>query len=269
MRSFLRAVRQAFRKTGFDIQRVPYGGRPYPPDFEPHEIEDLRAVRPYTMTSNERVIMLMRSVRYVVEHQIPGDIVECGVWRGGSMMAVARALLRAKDTSRRLWLFDTYQGMPPHRDVDVTWADQTAEDVLRHDGDLLVALLEDVQRAVRSTGYNPDRLHFIKGKVEDTIPHHGPEQIALLRLDTDWYESTLHELEHFYPRLPPGGVLIIDDYGCWKGARKAADEYISRHKLPLLLQRIDFTSRFAVKPGELGDWCAPNHRPEARVAALG
>ena len=87
----------------------------------------------------------------------------------------------------------------------------------------------------------------MKGKVEDSIPQTLPGKIALLRLDTDWYESTAHELKHLYPLLVPGGVIIIDDYGHWEGARKAVDEYIEANKLPLLLNRIDYTGRIGIK----------------------
>jgi hypothetical protein len=85
------------------------------------------------------------------------------------------------------------------------------------------------------------------GKVEDTIPADIPEKIALLRLDTDWYESTKHELIHLFPRLQKGGVLIIDDYGFWKGARKAVDEYFAENNIQILLNRIDDTGRMAIK----------------------
>ena len=93
-----------------------------------------------------------------------------------------------------------------------------------------------------SLGSGPERIHFVEGKVEDTIPAHAPERIALLRLDTDWYESTRHELEHLYPRLSRGGVLIIDDYGHWQGARQAVDEYFGDAHAALL-NRIDYTAR--------------------------
>jgi O-methyltransferase len=83
--------------------------------------------------------------------------------------------------------------------------------------------------------------------VEDTIPNNIPEKIAILRLDTDWYESTRHELVHLFPRLSPYGVLIIDDYGCWQGAKKAVDEYISENNLRIFLSRIDSTGRIAIK----------------------
>jgi O-methyltransferase len=98
-----------------------------------------------------------------------------------------------------------------------------------------------------STGYDKQKVHFHQGKVELTIPAAAPDQIALLRLDTDWYESTRHELEHLYPRLSPGGILIIDDYGHWSGARKATDEYIEKYAPSLFLARIDYTGRIAVK----------------------
>jgi O-methyltransferase len=119
------------------------------------------------------------------------------------------------------------------RDEDSTWA---------------IAGLGEVQRALTTTGYPAERVHLVPGKVEDTIPGAAPDEIALLRLDTDWYESTHHELVHLFPRLVGGGVLIIDDYGYWQGARKAVDEYFAEHDVPLLLNRIDATGRVAVVP---------------------
>ena len=89
---------------------------------------------------------------------------------------------------------------------------------------------------------------MVKGKVEDTLPGHAPDHIAVLRLDTDWYASTKHEMEHLYPRLARGGVLIIDDYGHWAGSRQAVDEYLAEHGIHLLLNRTDYTGRMALKP---------------------
>ena len=90
-------------------------------------------------------------------------------------------------------------------------------------------------------------VRLVKGKVEDTVPKNAPEKIALLRLDTDWYESTRRGLVHLFPRLVPGGVLIIDDYGHWQGARKAVDEYIAGNQVKILLNRVDYTGRIGVK----------------------
>ena len=98
-----------------------------------------------------------------------------------------------------------------------------------------------------STGYPANQISYVRGPVEQTIPITVPESIALLRLDTDWHASTRHELDYLFPRLVKGGVLIIDDYGHWQGARKAVDDYIAANKLNLLLSRIDYTGRLAVK----------------------
>jgi len=107
--------------------------------------------------------------------------------------------------------------------------------------------MEEARANVLSTGYPAAKMAFVKGKVEDTIPASAPRQIALLRLDTDWFESTYHELVHLYPRLSPGGILIVDDYGYWQGARKAVDRYVEEQQLKLLLTRVDDSARMSVK----------------------
>jgi hypothetical protein len=111
------------------------------------------------------------------------------------------------------------------------------------------ASLDDVTANMRRTGYPPERVTFVEGTVEDTIPRIVPDSIALLRLDTDWYSSTAHELEHLLPLLVPGGVLVLDDYGYWQGARRAVDEYLAQTGIPLLLTPVDYTGRVAVMPG--------------------
>jgi hypothetical protein len=104
---------------------------------------------------------------------------------------------------------------------------------------------EEVFRTIRSTGYDMGRVVMVKGRVEHTIPGQVPDQIAVLRLDTDWHHSTRHELEHLYPRLVAGGVLIVDDYGHFQGARRAVDEYFA--ETPVFLSRLDYTGRLAIK----------------------
>jgi len=247
MKSITGRVKRWIRQAG--PGRVPHMNprTGFPADFEPHEIEDIETVRPYTMTSPERIVSLIRSVDYVVENQIPGDIVECGVYKGGSIMAVARTLLRKGDTRRDLYLYDTFEGMAQPTDHDVSVLQESAAEKWKRKDRWCYAGLEEVRRAVESTGYPAEKLHFVKGKVEETIPGTVPGQIALLRLDTDWYESTLHELVHLFPRLVRGGVIIIDDYGHWQGARQATDEYLREHKIPLLLNRVDYTARVGVK----------------------
>jgi hypothetical protein len=206
----------------------------------------------------QRLAALCEAVRYIEENGIEGDIVECGVWRGGSMLAAIRTLQLIGNADRTLHMFDTYEGMTPPTDQDVEFDGKTAQELLsssnREDAESVWcnAPLEAVRALLSSTGYSPDRLFYVKGRVEETLPASAPARIALLRLDTDWYESTKHELEHLYPRLVQGGVLIIDDYGHWQGARKAVDEYIARNKLPLMLHRIDYSGRCAVKIDRAG-----------------
>ena len=164
-------------------------------------------VKSYTLTGPERVYALAQAVRYVAENKIPGAIVECGVWKGGSMMAVALTLLGLGRQDRDLHLFDTFEGMPEPTDLDISHdgtaaaADFEKTKISEDSSEWCRAPIDLVQQAVRSTGYDPSRIHLVKGKVEDTIPDAAPERIALLRLDTDWYGSTRHELEHLFPRL--------------------------------------------------------------------
>ena len=184
--------------------------------------------------------------------QVPGAIVECGVWKGGSMMAVAFTLLSLGVTTRDLYLFDTFAGMVPPGPMDRRFDDASAEQLLREADPAdsasvwTVSNLAEVRAAMGSTGYPPDRVNLVEGRVEVTVPEKAPPTIGLLRLDTDWYESTRHELIHLFPRLSPGGVLILDDYGFWQGAKRAVDEYFAETGVPILLARIDDTGRIAV-----------------------
>lgn len=243
------AIRRGFRKFGLDIIHFPPREQECPSDFSREEAEILRAVRAWTMTSPERIHALVQAVRYVILNGIGGAIVECGVWKGGSMAAAARTLLKAKDVSRDLYLFDTFEGMSAPTSNDVDYSGKLASDVMEENASFRCgdAPLERVKEVLYATEYPKKRIHFVPGKVEETIPTGAPEAIALLRLDTDWYESTKHELVHLFPRLAKNGVIIIDDYGHWKGSRKACDEYFAENRIPILLNRIDYTGRIALK----------------------
>jgi len=241
-----------FQRFGYDVVKR-NKIKSLPPDFDPIHRDIYEKIKNNTMTSPERIYSLLEAVRYVETNQIPGAIVECGVWKGGSMMAVAEMLSRLGMTTRELYLYDTFEGMSEPDERDKTYSGESASDLLEKDADKeqnlvwAYSTLETVQEGMQSTRYPQEKVHYIKGKVEDTIPSTVPPQIALLRLDTDWYESTRHELIHLFPRLSRTGVLILDDYGHWAGARKAVDEYFAEHKQPLLLNRIDETGRIAVK----------------------
>ncbi len=226
----------------------------------PYEAEILRACLPFTMTSQERLLAVVDAVTYTVNAQIDGPFVECGVWKGGSVLAMILRLQQLGIDDRDIYLFDTFEGMTP----------PTAKDISRYDGEAMAHWQESVGRGQRpwqglfdaetfnedlvrdallATGYPSERLHFVKGRVEDTLPDAAPESVALLRLDTDWYESTRHELVHLWPRLRQHGVVIIDDYGHWDGCALAVDEYFAElgPKQAPLLSRIDYTGRMAVK----------------------
>jgi O-methyltransferase len=225
------------------------------PEATPEEIRILNEVKPYTMTSWERLWALIQAARYVHDRNIPGDIVECGVWRGGSSMAAALALRSVNDTARSLWLFDTFEGMtrPSSNDTKVGSGEPAMDKWLRTKtgndaSDWCAASLDDVRSNLDRTGYPRDRVHLIQGKVEDTlrVPANIPDQVAILRLDTDWYESTKVELETLFDKLATGGVLIVDDYGAWAGSKKAVDEFLSTRPR-YFMNRIDAASRILIK----------------------
>ncbi|MCA9271077.1 MAG: class I SAM-dependent methyltransferase, partial [Planctomycetales bacterium] len=216
------------------------------PDVSPEDIEIIHRVQPYTMVGPMRLHAFIEATRHVTTREMEGAIVECGVWRGGATMASMLTLMQMGKPEREFYLYDTFEGMNVPTEHDVTCfgapaaekfaAKQTSEDR----ADWCRAEIEGVREAIQSTGYPSHLVHFVKGKVEDTIPGTLPGKIAVLRLDTDWYESTRHELIHLYPHLINGGVLLIDDYGHWQGARKAVDEYLAAHAPSLLLHRVDY-----------------------------
>lgn len=213
---------------------------------------------PHTMTGAARLLALIDAVRYCHDRRLDGAFAECGVWRGGSVLTMILTLQSLGAQPRDIYLYDTFEGMTEPTELDRSSIDPPAletwraaqRDEQRPWGELFDPELFDEQR-VRSllldTGYPAERLHFVRGPVEETIPGEAPDEIALLRLDTDWYESTAHELLHLFPRLVAGGVLIVDDYGHWEGARRAVDEFFSSGHSPILLSRIDYTARIAVK----------------------
>ncbi len=213
----------------------------------------LDAVAPHTMTGPSRVVALVDAIRYVAAAGIPGALVECGVWRGGSSLAMVRTLLDLGIDDRRVLLYDTFEGMtePTARDTSSyspnaleLWEQSEGKPGPIFNGP---ASEEAVRELLLGSGYPAAMIELVAGPVERTLPEAAPDRIAILRLDTDWYESTLHELRHLYPRLSSGGVLIVDDYGHWDGARAAVEEYFGSEAEPVLLQRVDYTARIAIK----------------------
>lgn len=225
-------------------------------DKEFMEVYDL--VKEYTMTSPERVYSLYKAVQYLILNKVDGDFVECGVWKGGSAMVMALACVRHNETNRNLYLFDTFTGMPKPSDQDVdlygnkavTEFNKTHIPSTENESNWCRANQEEVIRNIKKTGFPEERIVLVPGMVEETIPLTIPKNIALLRLDTDWYNSTIHELNHLFPIICPGGILIVDDYGHWKGAKAAVDEYLNAYSEKLFINRIDYTGVLIQKNGK-------------------
>ncbi len=210
--------------------------------------------KPYTMTSIERMYALYKATEYVVRNRIAGDFVECGVWKGGSAMLIAATLHQLKYYDKNIYLYDTFEGTSEPTEKDRNHAGIEASKLLAEAAHnkkscniWAYSTLDEVKQNLAIINYPGENIVYVKGKVEDTVNASSHNKIALLRLDTDWYESTYHEMQCLYPALEKNGILIIDDYGHWQGAREAVNQYCEENGLNILLNRIDYTGRIAVK----------------------
>lgn len=243
-------LQRIFRSFGYEVHK----SESYDPVME-EEFKELAArCRGYHLQSVPRLYSLYQAIKYIEKHRIEGDVVECGVFKGASLMFASALLKSMGSVNRNIYLYDTFGDWPERdeRDTVIGVENVTSKTIKTgerkdyHAG--LGISLDEVRKNVFQTGYPQNKFIFVKGKVEETIPGKLPEKIALLRLDTDWYESTYHELLHLFPRLASGGILILDDYGHWKGAKDATDRYFEENKVPIFLNRIDYTGRIGVKP---------------------
>ena len=238
------------RETGKLFRKLlaPNGTRELPPKY-PQDFSDFskqlcETVLPYTMTSKERLVTIESATRYLLNNDIQGAFVESGVGAGGSMMAVAYTLLDLGIRDRDIYLFDTYAGMAEPTAPDVSIFGKSAK--RKYDSKLQDGVsmwnyfpLAEVEANMRRTGYPDNQIKLVEGLVQKTLPNNDIEAIALLRLDTNLYESTKVEMAELFPKLSLGGVLIIDDYNRWLGQRKAVDDYIEEHSVGILLTRVD------------------------------
>ena len=238
------------RRIGYDISRYP------PRDIDESTMGIVEKTLPYSLATPDRAIALISAVRYVVERGVPGAMVECGVAQGGSMLAIAEALTTFGDTTRSLYLYDTFEGMPAATGKDITASGRIGVELFQRFGGSpdgsqsdWIRNSEDVVRTTMArSSYPADQIEFVKGLVEETIPGTVPEGVALLRLDTDFYTSTRHELEHLAPLVASGGIVLIDDYGFWQGSREATDEWAAKQPVLPYLHRIDDSARMIVMP---------------------
>lgn len=202
-------------------------------------------IKPHTVTSIERMEYLYEALEHARINRIPGDFVECGVYKGGNILGFLKYLEFHNMFENTVWAYDTFEGMTPPEDVDKLWCGTDAKDIL--DQIMCYCSLDDVKSILKDTKFPSEKIKFVVGDVCETllIPDNIPDRISVMRLDTDWYKSTKMELEVLWDKVSFGGVVIIDDYGDWQGSKKATDEFFlgSRYNL----HRIDFGSVAVVK----------------------
>jgi hypothetical protein len=247
--TFYAQIKKFLYRQNINIERVRI-----PAEISKSDRETIIKIKPFTMTTNERIYMLMKSVEYIIKRNIPGDFVECGVWRGGSVMAIAQTLKNLGVTDRKIWLYDTFDGMTEPSDLDFDWTGVFAKDVLvkqvKVDEKLnthAFASINAVKKNLRTIDYDFNNFIFVVGDVQQTIIKNAPKSISLLRLDTDWYDSTLVELQQLFPLLNRDGILILDDFGQWAGSRKAATEYFDSLDTKYLMNIVDNGARLIIK----------------------
>ena len=227
-----KALKNCAKKFGIDIALLPK-------EITTEEHEILNYARSFSLTSDQAMLALIDAVKYIEKNKIKGDFVECEVWKGGSILIMTKTLQKLGINNRDFYLFDTFEGMSTPIDKDIGKGNEIAtKDYKKGRYNDIKISLDYVKKVVLGIGYDESRFHFIKGKVEDTLPKKNPKTIALLRLDTDWYESTKQELECLFPLLSKGGILIVDDYTTWTSCKMATDEYFQKTNIQMFLSRI-------------------------------
>ena len=213
------------------------------------EYEIIKLGMQYSMASWERLYANLNSIKYLIKSEIEGSIVECGVWRGGSMLTMLKTLKQFSATNRDVYLYDTFTGMSAPSKEDGNFAHEKFKELQTgvEESNWCYADLNDVKSTIKLVDYPQEKIHFVKGKIEDTVPNTMPDRISLLRLDMDWHDPTLHALTYLYPKVEPGGVIILDDYGHWEGCKLAVDRFFEEMNINILLNRIDYTGRIGIK----------------------
>ncbi|MBI3551715.1 MAG: class I SAM-dependent methyltransferase [Elusimicrobia bacterium] len=258
-----RSLKKVFDRLGYEVRKKGAPRLGY--DLEDEARRLIEKVRPYTMLPDERLITLYQQVVHCESAGVPGDFVECGVWKGGAVALMALANLKRGAARRSIHLFDAFtQICEPDKAVDGAKAVRQAREFGRggsaegrmrplegfYDSMGGPGTLEGnkdlLERQVR---YDPAFLHYHRGWFQETMPQDAPKigRIAILRLDGDWYASTKVCLEHLYDKVVKGGFVVVDDYGCYEGCRKAVDEFRSERKIADYLHHIDADGRYWLK----------------------
>ena len=208
----------------------------------------------WSMVSHAGLVATAKAVHYVIDNNIGGDFVECGVWRGGNAI-LAKSIIERKASQKKVWLYDTFEGMtePGERDVHRTTGEGALNQYIKtktnNGSEWCYSDIEEVKHNFSQANLTSRGLHFVKGDVAKTLAEqlNLPTSISVLRLDTDWYESTLAELNALYPIVSVGGVVLLDDYGTWEGQKVAVDEYWKSLEFKPMLSVTDHGRRSAIK----------------------
>ena len=243
---------------GYEIRKKPNY------KLDKNELKKLNEIRPYTMLPEARLLSLYEQAVFIETNHINGSFVECGVWKGGSVALMALANLKYGQKRRHVHLFDSFQEIcepnPVHDGKDTIaysekWTDgkisgklQPLKGVYDHIGGP-GTVEENKLLLEHKIGYDNKYLHYHIGWFQDTLPTDSKkiDDISILRLDGDWYESTKICLEHLFKKVVPGGFVIIDDYGTYEGCKKATDEFICDNKLNVYLNYVDYACRYFIK----------------------
>lgn len=219
------------------------------PDVDGDELRFVRGfLRHYiegpavSMLPMARIDNIHRCIRDVVEHDVPGDVIETGVWRGGATIFMRGVLEALGDTTRRVWVADSFEGLPePDAERFPLEAERFHGSVIQRGYDRFAVDLPAVRRNFEAYGLLDDRVRFLPGWFSDTLPHAPIERLAVMRLDGDYYESTIDALDALYPKLSVGGYVIVDDYGedSWTNCRQAVDEFRTAHGIDDPLVEVD------------------------------
>ena len=232
MRLIKKIIHKLLALFNLKISRINYGSDNFPIfDANNDEIKLLEVSSKYSMTNLLKRWSLINAIKQIKNENIEGDFVECGVWKGGNLI-IYNYLNDKYKLGKKIFAYDTYAGMSEPTIHDKNYLDIDAKkewEINKKSENINLSFncyssLEEVKANIKKNTLNDgslENINFIEGKVEDTlkVKENLPEKIAILRLDTDWYESTKAELEILFPRLSKNGILIIDDYGHWKGAR--------------------------------------------------
>ena len=217
-------------------------------EMSEEEREIIKIAKKYSMTTEIRMWALINSIKKVDYEKIEGDIVECGIWKGGNIILINKLLKKIK-LNKKIYCYDTFEGMISTDKIDkeISSGRSSLQIIKDHEYYKCESLLKETKKNISKNFDDINNIYFIKGRVEDTLTEEKniPDKISICRLDTDYYSSTKIELEVLYPRLVPGGFLIIDDYGHWSGCKKAVDEYF-KDKF-VMMHYVDYACRLIIK----------------------